>query len=68
MVAVAVAISPRRPLPDDGPDQGDNGLPYLTRPVLAPFEPVTQIVSVTDLDTVMDSAKCSCAAGDDNPH
>ncbi|MFB7088654.1 hypothetical protein [Streptomyces sp. NPDC056296] len=66
MTAVAVEISPRRPLPDDGPTQ--TGQPYLTRPVLAPVEPVTRITAVTDMDTVMDSAKCSCAAGDDNPH
>ncbi|MFG2682520.1 hypothetical protein [Streptomyces sp. NPDC048392] len=66
MTAVAVEISPRRPLPSDGP--GDNGLPYLTRPVLEPAQPVTVITSVPDMDTVMDSAKCSCAAGDDNPH
>ncbi|MFF5968307.1 hypothetical protein ACFY64_32200 [Streptomyces collinus] len=66
MTAVAVEISPRRPLPGDGPVQ--TGTPYFTRPVLAPVAPVTTIVSVGDLDTVMDSAKCSCAAGDDNPH
>ncbi|WP_190181264.1 hypothetical protein [Streptomyces naganishii] len=66
MTAVAVEISPRRPLPGDGP--AGNGTPYFTRPVLAPVEPVTQITSIGDMDTVMDSAKCSCAAGDDNPH
>lgn len=66
MTAVAVEISPRRPLPDDGPVQG--GTPYFTRPVLAAVEPVTTITGIVDMDTVMDSAKCSCAAGDDNPH
>ncbi|MEU6194536.1 hypothetical protein [Streptomyces sp. NPDC047061] len=66
MTAVAVEISPRRPLPTDGPNPGD--LPYLTRPVLEPTPPVTAVTSVADMDTVMDSAKCSCAAGDDNPH
>ncbi|MFI0812905.1 hypothetical protein [Streptomyces echinatus] len=65
MTAVAVEISPRRPLPGDGPGAGQ---PYFTRPVLAPVEPVTRIVPVGDMDAVMDSAKCSCAAGDDNPH
>jgi hypothetical protein len=67
MTAVAVEIPPRRPLPDDGPTQS-GGLPYLTRPVLAPVEPVTNVIGIADMDTVMDSAKCSCAAGDDNPH
>jgi hypothetical protein len=66
MTAVAVEISPRRPLSGDAPV--GTGVPYPTRPVLEPAEPVTRIISVTDMDTVMDSAKCSCAAGDDNPH
>ena len=66
MTAVAVEISPRRPLPGDGPT--GTGTPYFTRPVLAPAKPVTQITGIGDMDTVMDSAKCSCAAGDDNPH
>ncbi|MFD6551639.1 hypothetical protein [Streptomyces sp. NPDC058398] len=66
MPAVAVEISPRRPLPDDGPPQ--SGRTYFTRPVLATCAPVTQVTAVTDMDTVMDSAKCSCTAGDDNPH
>ncbi|MDY0809811.1 hypothetical protein [Kitasatospora purpeofusca] len=65
MTAVAVELSPRRPFPDDGPAPR---LPYLTRPVLAGGVPVTEIVPVTDLDDVMDSVKCSCNAGDDNPH
>ncbi|WP_455357162.1 hypothetical protein [Streptomyces sp. SYSU K217416] len=60
MTAVAVEISPKRPLPD--------ALPYATRPIEDPAPPVTVITSVTDLDTVMDSIKCSCNAGDDNPH
>lgn len=66
MTAVGVEISPRRPLPNDGPIQ--TGTPYFTRPVLAPMAPVTAITGITDMDIVMDSAKCSCAAGDDNPH
>ncbi|MFF3153272.1 hypothetical protein [Streptomyces sp. NPDC057910] len=65
MTAVAVELSPRRPLPDDGPA---TRLPYLTRPILAPSAPVTEITPVADLDDVMDSVKCSCNAGDDNPH
>ncbi|NBM15778.1 hypothetical protein [Streptomyces sp. GC420] len=65
MTAVAVEISPRRPFPSDGPGAGE---PYFTRPVLAAAPPVTRITGIADMDTVMDSAKCSCAAGDDNPH
>ncbi|MFE3518953.1 hypothetical protein [Streptomyces sp. NPDC059166] len=65
MTAVAVAISPRRPLPGEVPTQG---LPYLTRPVERPVTPIVTITSVADLDDVMEAAKCSCAAGDDNPH
>jgi hypothetical protein len=67
MTAVAVEISPRRPLPDDGPTQGE-GLPYFTRPAPVPVQPVTQITGITNMDALMDSAKCSCNAGDDNPH
>jgi len=64
MTAVAVELSPRRPLPGDGPG---SRLPYLTRPLVTPV-PVTEIIAVADLDEVMDSVKCSCNAGDDNPH
>ncbi|MFE1560983.1 hypothetical protein ACFW6V_39115 [Streptomyces sp. NPDC058734] len=60
MTAVAVELSPRRPLPDD--------LPYLTRPILEPAPPVTAVTAIVDMDDVMESAKCSCNAGDDNPH
>ncbi|MEV6179914.1 hypothetical protein [Streptomyces sp. NPDC052015] len=67
MTAVAVELSPRRPFPTDGPAP-DGGLSYFTRPVLSPAEPVTRITGVADLDELMDSAKCSCSAGDDNPH
>jgi hypothetical protein len=67
MTAVAVEISPRRPLPDDGPTQAGKA-PYFTRPVLAVVPPVTEVTGIADMDDVMDSAKCSCAAGDDNPH
>ncbi|MFE9409856.1 hypothetical protein ACFYN0_13835 [Streptomyces sp. NPDC006704] len=65
MTAVAVELGPRRPLPDDGPTQL---LPYLTRPVADSSAPVTEITPVADLDDVVDSVKCSCNAGDDNPH
>ncbi|WP_328638336.1 hypothetical protein [Streptomyces canus] len=65
MTAVAVEISPRRPLPGDGPE---GGTPYFTRPVLAVVPPVTEVTGIADMDTVMDGAMCSCAAGDDNPH
>lgn len=65
MTAVAVEISPRRPLPGQ---TSTNGLPYLTRPVERPVAPTLTITSVADLDDVMEAAKCSCAAGDDNPH
>ncbi|WP_081241569.1 hypothetical protein [Streptomyces viridosporus] len=67
MTAVAVEISPRRPLPGDGPTRGGD-LPYFTRPILSPAEPITQITGIADMDKLMDSAKCSCSAGDDNPH
>lgn len=60
MTAVAVEISPKRPLSGE--------LPYVTRPIEAAAPPVTVITRVADLDTVMDSIKCSCNAGDDNPH
>lgn len=60
MTAVAVEIAPRRPLPGE--------LPYATRLVEEPAPPVTAITPVADLDTVMDALKCSCNAGDDNPH
>ncbi|WP_416976396.1 hypothetical protein [Streptomyces sp. T028] len=66
MTAVAVEISPRRPLPSDGP--GRTGEPYFTRPVLTPAPVVMSITGVPDLDALMESAKCSCSAGDDNPH
>ncbi|MEU4053068.1 hypothetical protein ACIQWB_14610 [Streptomyces olivaceus] len=65
MTAVAVEIAPRRPLPGDGTGSRE---PYFTRPVLAAVPAVTEVTGVDDMDTVMDSAKCSCAAGDDNPH
>ncbi|MGW5866788.1 hypothetical protein ACWFRJ_31965 [Streptomyces sp. NPDC055239] len=68
MTAVAVEISPRRPFPDEGPTQAGDALPYFTRPVLSPAPKVTTITAVADLDDLMDSAKCSCNAGDDNPH
>ncbi|MET8102159.1 hypothetical protein ABZV29_37865 [Streptomyces sp. NPDC005236] len=64
MTAVAVEISPKRSLPGDDPQGGQ---PYRTRPVLAAVPPVTRVTGVADLDTVMDGAKCSCAAGDDVP-
>ncbi|MEV7358143.1 hypothetical protein [Kitasatospora sp. NPDC091276] len=65
MTAVAIEISPRRPLPGDGPTQR---LPYLTRPLGVSVPPVTEITTVADLDDTMESIKCSCSAGDDNPH
>lgn len=41
-------------------------------PVIRPEETTTSVatpvvVQVADLDDVMDSVKCSCNAGDDNP-
>ncbi|QMU66838.1 hypothetical protein [Streptacidiphilus sp. P02-A3a] len=65
MTAVAVDLSLRYPRADTLPV---TGLPYMTRPVEPPVEPITTIVTVADLDAVMDSVKCSCNAGDDNPH
>ncbi|MFZ3599416.1 hypothetical protein [Streptomyces sp. BH104] len=67
MTAVAVEIAPRRPLPDDGPTQ-IGGLPYFTRPTEPATPLITELTPVADLDEVMDSVKCSCNAGDDNPH
>ncbi|MFI0717748.1 hypothetical protein [Streptomyces sp. NPDC021224] len=61
MTAVAVELRTRHPLPEED-------LPYLTRPILTPGPPVTEITPVADLGDVMDSVKCSCNAGDDNPH
>ncbi|MBW1603070.1 hypothetical protein JJV70_13325 [Streptomyces sp. JJ66] len=66
MTAVPVEIAPRRPLPDDLPTHGS--LSYATRLVEEPAPAVTTITPVADLDTVMDALKCSCNAGDDNPH
>lgn len=66
MTAVAVEFSPRRPLLDDLSISGE--LPYYTRPVTEPAPPLTAVTPITDLDQVMDSVKCSCNAGDDNPH
>jgi len=43
-------------------------VPYFTRPTLAPAPVVTRITGIADMDAIMDSAKCSCNAGDDNPH
>ncbi|GHD98618.1 hypothetical protein GCM10010339_06510 [Streptomyces alanosinicus] len=65
MTAVSVEISPRRPLPGEPPD---DDLPYFTRPTGSDPTPVTAITAVADLDRIMDSTKCSCSAGDDNPH
>lgn len=33
-----------------------------------PAEPVQEIEFVQDLDQVLESEKCSCNAGDDNPY
>nr|CEL20234.1 hypothetical protein [Kibdelosporangium sp. MJ126-NF4] len=34
----------------------------------APEEPVQEIELVDDLDVLVESSKCSCNAGDDNPY
>ncbi|MGW6413109.1 hypothetical protein ACWF95_39195 [Streptomyces vinaceus] len=67
MATVMVELSPRRPLTGDAPGLPAD-LPYYTRHVSEPTPPITTITSVGDLDDMMDSAKCSCEAGDDNPH
>jgi hypothetical protein len=53
MTAIAVEIRPRPPVirPEES-----------TATVATPV-----VVTVTDMDDVMDSVKCSCNAGDDNP-
>ncbi|MFH8343779.1 hypothetical protein [Streptomyces sp. NPDC018045] len=59
MTAVSVEIAPIQP---------SGTAPYATRPVAPAAAPVTTITAVPQLDDVMDSAMCSCQAGDDNPH
>lgn len=66
MSAVAVEITPRPA--NVGPGPGLGALPIIrpdgeTATVATPV-----VVAVADLDDVMDSVKCSCNAGDDNPH
>ncbi|MCT9076536.1 hypothetical protein [Streptomyces fulvoviolaceus] len=34
----------------------------------APAVAAASITAVTDLDEIVESAECSCDAGDDNPH
>ncbi|MDC2961469.1 hypothetical protein PO587_44330 [Streptomyces gilvifuscus] len=63
-----VAFSPRRPLPDDGPPPQPDDRRYFTTPTLGKVEPVTKITSIRNLDEIAEGAKCSCEAGDDNPH
>ncbi|MFI1443206.1 hypothetical protein [Streptomyces fructofermentans] len=63
MSAVPVLLSPTRPL-----DEAAGNLPYFTRPMESAAPPVTEITSVTSLDELVESVKCSCNAGDDNPH
>ncbi|WP_367140834.1 MULTISPECIES: hypothetical protein [Streptomyces] len=41
---------------------------YPTRPPETAPVTINAVAMVDDLDTVMDSVKCSCNAGDDNPH
>lgn len=53
MTAVTVEIGPRPPV-----IRPESTTASVSTPV---------IVQVTDLDEVMDSVKCSCNAGDDNP-
>ncbi|WP_281181897.1 hypothetical protein [Actinomadura macra] len=33
-----------------------------------PVEDVTEVVFVEDIETLVESATCSCAAGDDQPY
>ncbi|PWI15928.1 hypothetical protein DI272_18480 [Streptomyces sp. Act143] len=65
---MTVEFSPRRPLADDGPPRQPDDRRYFTRPVLGEVEPVTTIQSIRNLDEIAEGAKCSCEAGDDNPH
>ncbi|WP_328406481.1 hypothetical protein OHS70_38595 (plasmid) [Streptomyces sp. NBC_00390] len=59
MAAVPLTLSPTRPVDDR---------PYFTTPLEAAAPPVTVITPVAKLDKVLETVKCSCNAGDDNPH
>jgi hypothetical protein len=54
MTAVMVEITFRRPADENAPGETSTG--------------TDEIEFIDDLDTVVDSSKCSCNAGDDNPY
>jgi hypothetical protein len=65
MSAVAVEIMPRPAI--TRPEVGARTLPIIRPEADAATVATPVIVAVADLDAVMDSVKCSCNAGDDNP-
>lgn len=66
MSAVAVEIMPKPAT--IRPAVGLRTLPVIRPDANAATVATPVVVPVTDLDDVMDSVKCSCNAGDDNPH
>jgi hypothetical protein len=66
MSAVAVEIMPRPTTVR--PEVGLRTLPIIRPEADAATVATPVIITVADLDDVMDSVKCSCNAGDDNPH
>lgn len=66
MTAVAVEITTRPKA--HRPGIGARTLPIIRPEANAATVATPVVVTVADLDDVMDSVKCSCNAGDDNPH
>lgn len=66
MSVVAVEIMPRPAT--IRPEVGPRTLPIIRPGADAATVATPVVVTVADLDDVMDSVKCSCNAGDDNPH
>lgn len=66
MTAIAVEITTRPA--NARPEVGLRTLPVIRPGADAATVATPVVVTVADLDDVMDSVKCSCNAGDDNPH
>jgi hypothetical protein len=66
MSAVAVEITPRPSTV--APEAALRTLPILRPEAEGATVATPVLIAVADLDDVMDSVKCSCNAGDDNPH
>lgn len=66
MTAVTVEVTPRPTTPRHAP--GPRLLPIIRPEADTTTVATPVVVTVADLDDVMDSVKCSCNAGDDNPH